>query len=246
MRYRRTPRKRGPLPLRKVLFFTSIFFIFMTLAGIWLVNTAIEPTLMKYAESETKKMATTVINHAIDKTISNKADINGVIKEVPKEEGSTGIQFDTERINRIRAEITLLVQKQLNGMEEGNVPLSNESNGKHEENTDGIIYRIPLGKATNNALLGNLGPKIPVELNAISDAQSDVKTTMEPFGINNAMIKVFLRIEVHAQVIIPFSSKPTKIITTVPIAMRVVTGDVPTYFNGNGSGGNPAITLPAK
>ena len=69
---------------------------------------------------------------------------------------------------------------------------------------------------------------------------------IKTYGINNALIKVYLEVEVDVQVLVPFASKQTKIVTTIPMGMRVVSGHVPTYFNGSGTGGNPAIQLPAK
>ena len=256
--YRRTRWKRkqsilrGPLPVKHAIFITFLFFLGTSLISLWIVNAAIEPTLMRYAESETKKITSLVINHAIKETISNNESMNDIITEIPKQGDNIavdGIQFNTEIINKIRSETSLLIQNQLSEIERGNLSsfdyLKDEvlvnSNG-----SKGIIHEVPLGKATNNALLGNLGPKIPVEMETISDVQSDVKTTLEPYGINNALIKVYLEVEVHAQVIIPFASKPTKIKTSIPMGMRVVSGHVPTYFNGSGSGGSPAIQLPTK
>ncbi len=243
---------RGPLPVKHVILITFLFFIGTSLLSLWIVNAAIEPTLMRYAESETKKLTSLVINHAIEETISKNSDMNEIITEVPKQGDNIavdGIQFNTEIINRIRSETSLLIQKQLSQIEKGNLSSFDYLKGQvmaDSNDSKGIIHEVPLGKATNNALLGNFGPKIPVEMETISDVQSDVKTTLEPYGINNALIKVYLEVEVHAQVIIPFASKPTKIKTSIPMGMRVVSGHVPTYFNGSGTGGGPAIQLPTK
>ena len=256
--YRRVRRKRkqsilrGPLPVKHAIMITFLFFLGTSLISLWIVNAAIEPTLMRYAESETKKITSLVINHAIKETISNNDNMNEIITEIPKQGDNIavdGIQFNTEIINKIRSETSLLIQNQLSEIERGNLSSFDYLKGEvlvDSNNSKGIIHEVPLGKATNNALLGNLGPKIPVEMETISDVQSDVKTTLEPYGINNALIKVYLEVEVHAQVIIPFASKPTKITTSIPMGMRVVSGHVPTYFNGSGSGGSPAIQLPTK
>ncbi|PQD95195.1 sporulation protein YunB [Pradoshia eiseniae] len=238
----------GPLPMKHVLLISFGFFIVSTILAIWIVNKAIEPTLMKYAESETKKMASVVINKAIEESIAENKDLNEVISEIPKEGEQIsveGIRFNTEIINRFRADTTTRIQEALSEIEAGNLSAVDYlSTGSKKE---GIIHEVPLGKVTNNALLGNMGPDIPVEIHSVSDVQSDVKTTLEPYGINNALIKVVLFVEVNAQVVVPFSSKPTKITTDVPIAMRTTSGQVPSYYNGNGGGGaGPAIQLPTK
>ncbi len=240
----------GPLPTKYVLLISLGFFIVSTILAIWIVNKAIEPTLLKYAESETKKMASVVINKAIEESIAKNKDLNDVITEIPKEGEEIsveGIRFNTEIINRFRADTTMRIQEALREIEAGDLSsvdyLSTSKDGK---NGDGIIHEVPLGKVTNNALLGNMGPDIPVEIHAVSDVQSDVKTTLEPYGINNALIKVVLFVEVNAQVVVPFASKPTKITTDVPIAMRTTSGQVPSYYNGSGNGAGPAIQLPTK
>lgn len=243
---------QGPLPLKHAILITFLFFLGTSLLSLWIVNSAIEPTLMRYAESETKKIASLVINNAIKETISKNDNMNDIITDIPKQGDNIavdGIQFNTEIINRIRSETSLLIQNQLIKIENGH--LSSVDYLKDQVTVDsndskGIIHEVPLGKATNNALLGNLGPKIPVQMGIVSDVQSDVKTTLEPYGINNALIKVYLEVEVDVQVLVPFASKQTKIVTTIPMGMRVVSGHVPTYFNGSGTGGNPAIQLPAK
>jgi sporulation protein YunB len=243
---------RGPLPVKHVILITFLFFMGTSLISLWIVNAAIEPTLMRYAESETKKLTSLVINQAIKETLSKHNDMDKIITDIPKQGDDIavdGIQFNTEIINRIRSETSLLIQNQLSEIENGHLSSFDYLKDRvmvKENGSKGIIHEVPLGKATNNALLGNLGPKIPVEMETISDIQSDVKTTLEPYGINNALIKVYLEVEVHAQVIIPFASKPTKITTTIPMGMRVVSGHVPTYFNGSGTGASPAIQLPAK
>ena len=71
----------GPLPMKHVLLISFGFFIVSTILAIWIVNKAIEPTLMKYAESETKKMASVVINKAIEESIAENKDLNEVISD---------------------------------------------------------------------------------------------------------------------------------------------------------------------
>jgi sporulation protein YunB len=237
-----------PLPFRYVLLISLVFFIFSTVAGLWIINKSIEPVLMRYAESQTRKIASLVINKAIDKKTTNVEDINNVIDIHSKGKVST-IQLKTSVINRALADTVAEIQKNIKEVEKGSFSsLSQvtdvEIETNKEKNSEGyIIWYVPLGQATKNALFGNLGPKIPIKFNAIGDIRPDVKMKATPMGINNTWIDASLHLVVSVQIITPFATKITKLTENIPIAAGLIQGDVPQYFNG-GSGSSPAIQLP--
>ena len=82
----------------------------------------------------------------------------------------------------------------------------------------------------NNSLLSNLGPKIPVKINLNGDVITDIKTEVQSYGINNALIKVNANIKVYMQVIIPFKTREIVVEANVPIVMKLVEGNVPSYY----------------
>ncbi|MEK3887770.1 sporulation protein YunB [Bacillus sp. FSL K6-3431] len=247
-RARRT--RRGPLPFRYVLLLSLVFFIFSTAAGLWIVNKGIKPTLVRYAESQTRKIAPMVINNAVKEVVPNVKDIKEVTETVPNGAGGTSTNFDTVIISRIKSDIETLVQANLKEAERGNLQaLEAEANieidmDKTAED-DGIVYSVPLGQATNNVLLGNLGPRIPIKFTAIGDVQTNIDYDMEPYGINSAFIVVSIQIVVHVQIIIPFESTMTKVTQSIPIAIGVLEGAVPQFYNGSGNTG-PSIQMPTK
>jgi len=247
---RRMPRK-GPLPLRYVILLTFVFFSFSTAAGLWIIDKGLEPTLMRYAESQTRKIATMVINNAINKEIASGMDIDKVLEFVPIDGGTTTIvKFNTEIINRVKAETTNLVQMNLKEAERGNLSSldlgSNIENVPNEEDRKaGIVYYIPLGKATKNVLLGNTGPMVPVKFTAIGDVTADVVWDTEEYGINNSLINVSVRVKANVQIIIPFATEIATVQEDIPIGSFYYPGKVPQFYNGGGVA-SPAIQLPGK
>lgn len=247
----RLPRK-GPLPFRYVFLITFVFFSLSTAAGLWIINEGLKPTLVSYADSQTRKIATLVISKAINKKVANVMDINQIIEETPSENGSTNlIKFNTEIINRVLAETTNLVQMNIKEAERGNLSALEfitevEIEMDETKGEEGIVYYVPLGQATNNALLGNLGPRIPVRFNAIGDIRSDVKTKVTEYGINNAYVEVFIHLEVNVQIIIPFATKVTTVKQDIPVAMGLIRGEVPQFYNGSGKGVAPSLELPVN
>ena len=205
---------------------------------------------MRYAESQTRKIATLVINKAINKKIASGMDIDKVIEFVPVDGGSTTVvKFNTEIINRVKAETTNIVQMNLKEAERGNLTslemLSDVEIVTDEDKEEGIIYYVPLGQATNNALLGNMGPKVPVKFNAIGDVTADVVWETEDHGINNTLINVSVRVKVNVQIIIPFATDIATVQEDIPIGSFYYPGKVPQFYNGGGST-SPAIQLPGR
>ncbi|RIW38877.1 sporulation protein YunB [Bacillus salacetis] len=240
--------RRGPLPFRYVFLLTFVFFMFSTAGGLWIINEGLKPTLVSYAETQTSRIGTLVINKAVSKKIANVMDINEVTQETDASDGEGGYrQFNTEIITRVQNEIVNLVQLNLKEAERGNLKdlefltdVDIEESGGEEE---GIVFSVPIGQATNNALLGNLGPKVPVKFNAIGDVVSDIETEVQEFGINNAMVKVYIHVQVNVQIIIPFATDTKTIEQKILVAMGLMKGEVPQFFNSGGDSA-PSIEVP--
>ena len=246
------PRRGGPLPFRYVIIITFVFFMISTGFGLWIINRGLKPTLLSYAETQTSTIGTTVINKAINKKVSGNLDLEEITEEVKDSEGNVvSLRFNTQKINRVLGEITNLVQLNLREAEEGNIEnlefiTDVEIDEEESKASKGIVYSVPLGQATNNALLGNLGPRVPVRFHSIGNVRSDIKHTVEPFGINNALVKVYIHLEVNVQIIIPFATKTETITQDILVAMDTVHLDVPQFFNNGGDGGGTSIQLPSN
>ncbi|WP_160722413.1 sporulation protein YunB [Bacillus sp. USDA818B3_A] len=248
-KFSRRIRKPGPLPFRYVLMLSFILFLFSTATGLWLVNKGIEPTLMRIATSETRNIASLVINRAITKRTTNVGDNNEVIKIVPGSNGKgQNAQLNTDLINRVLAETTAQIQRNLKTAKKGDIALLESDVEIETENTekeDGIVWYIPLGQATNITLLGNIGPKIPVKFHAIGEVEPDVHIETKEMGINNTWMEVSVDIEVSVQIITPFATEVTKLKQSIPVGSALVEGEVPQFYN-SGGGITPSIQLPEK
>lgn len=232
------------MPFKYVFLLTLIFFIISTTAGLWIINKGLKPTLMAYATSQTVQIASLIINNAILETKTE--DINNVITVDPE---TSLANFDTEKILTKLGETTRLILNNIKTAEHGDLDkleaISDvEFDVGETKKGDGIVYYVPLGQATNNALLGNLGPKIPVQFNAIGHMESDIETQFEEIGINNVYIEVVIKLRVSVQVIIPFATEVAELEQEIPIALGVLKGEVPQFYNDGGNGGAPSLELP--
>lgn len=253
-RRNRRPRRKllgGPLPFRYVMLLSFVFFIATTAIGVLLVNKGIEPILMRYAESETRNIASLVINRAITKRTTNVGDDNQVVHIIPSRDGTKqNFQLNTDLINRVLAETTAQIQKNIKAAKQGKLSqleqITDVEIDTEDTDENAIVWYFPLGLATNITLLGNLGPKIPVKFHAIGEVEPDVHIDYEGIGINNTLVNVTVEIEVSVQIIMPFATKITKLKQSIPVGSAMVEGEVPQFYNGGGTGTIPSIQLPEQ
>ncbi|MBW8349885.1 sporulation protein YunB [Bacillus sp. IITD106] len=243
-RYRKI--RRGPLPFRYVMLLSFVFFIFSTALGLWIVNKGIKPTLINYAESQTNKIAPAVINKAIEDVLPNVMGLDEVAEILP----SGAVKYKADIINKTQADLSRAIQLNLKQAERGNLESLQAETGvqiDYDESSkgEGIVYSFPIGQATNNALLGNLGPRIPIRFTAVGSVRSGVDSKVEQYPINNIFVTVFIPIEVSVQIIIPFGSEKTVVKQEVPLAIGLFPLAVPDFYNGNGTT-NPSIQFPTK
>ncbi|WP_051317102.1 sporulation protein YunB [Ectobacillus panaciterrae] len=253
MRTFRTSRfRRGPLPFRHVLAISFFIFLILTIQGLWIINKSIEPTLMTYAKMETNRLATLIITKAVNEEVKKGFQVDKLITAQTDNQGSvSAIDVNAEIVNSISTSITASVEKYLNMAERGETEklgIHGDSNINLAKNlkNDGVLFAVPLGQITKNALIGNLGPKIPVSFTTIGHVRTNVKPNIKAYGINTTAVEVLVEVEVTMQVIIPFETKETVVKTDVPVALHVIQGKVPDYYNGGKEGASPALPAPKK
>lgn len=225
---RSRPRK-GPLPFRYVLLLSFLIFVILTVQGLWIIEKGIRPTLVHIATTETRVIATKAINDAVSKKIAS--DLNQ--EELFIRDADNTIQFNTQMYNRILSEATNRVQRHLKAVEQGEAFDVSFDNEEAVTSDGGIIYTIPLGQATNNALLAHLGPQVPVRFSAIGDVKTDLNLKTFNTGINNTTMSVNFDVVVDVKIVIPFATNTEAIKTTIPVGLINIQGEVPEYYGGN-------------
>lgn len=189
----------------------------------------IKPMIISFSEMEANKLATLVINTAIkEENIASKSNLYEVKNNV--------INYNTKEINGILTSLTSKIQNYFNAIESGNIDEIGEDileKYDYKNLKKGVILYIPMGYLTGSSFLANSGPRIPLKIKLIGDVQTDIKETLSDYGLNNALLKICIYVEVATRSIIPFisSTQTTKI--EYPIVLKIIEGDVPEYYIGN-------------
>lgn len=211
-----------------ILIFISIILVFKY------INTKIMPIFLEYAEYQASKIATYVISKAVDEEVSKNLDIEDLFISTKDKEGNIkSIDFNPITINKISNMIKSNIFEYLEDLENGNMEKIKNTMLFSSRIKEGIIFEIPSGVVFDNIVLANLGPKVPVKLNMVGDILTDIKTKVTDYGINNVVIEVVIKVEVYEQVILPFGSKKITINTEIPIALKLIQGEIPSYFFNN-------------
>ena len=220
--------KKIKLKKNKKINFLIIIIILIIISVTFLFNIIgkkVTPIIINYAEKQSKKIALKVITEAVDNNVLNEINDDLFI------ETEKGIDYNTVVINKLLETISKNVRNYLKKLENGEIELDNNyTNVSQEKLKNGVIYEIPSGIIFNNGLLSNLGPKVPVKISLIGDIVTDIVTDIKEYGINNALIQIGIKVKVNEQVILPFATNEISIETNIPLIIKMVKGEVPSYY----------------
>ena len=234
---------------RNIILLIILFIIIGVIVFLNYINKQVTPLFFNVAKSETEKLATLIINDAVSKQLTDELNTDNLF-EINKDNSGTinSIDFNSKIVNQVLTTTTNSVSVNLKYLEEGRIDLitlpdSVLINYDKEDLEEGIIYRVPSGIVFGNTILSNIGPKIPVKLNLIGSITSNVKTKATNYGINNALIEVYVNLKVTLEVILPFTKEKTTVKSSVPLAIKLVQGNVPSFYSNSAT---PEISLPIE
>lgn len=225
------------------LFFVCFIFAFFF---IYYFHRTLGPGLIRCAEDEVEKLSVLTLNNGVRKYMANH-DMGDILQIVRKENGDISlVRYDTKKLNQFTIELTSLLTKDLDLLVKGNfedldLDIGRISSNSYLKVDEGILFMISLGSATGNSLLANIGPKIPLNLSVIGNVQTDVHSKVTNYGLNNAMIEIFVDIQMQMVIQMPFLSKKVKIKKSIPLTMEMVQGEIPNYYLDRESKDNSSI-----
>ena len=245
-------RLKKKLKIKKInILFLVIILIFIGIILIFnFVNKKISTVIMDYATLEAQKLSSIIINKAVSKHITEQIEPEDLFSVTQDSNGEIkSIDFNSSTVNKFLTETTNSIQINLRNIEKGDIDALEFSDSilidyNKENLKKGIIYEISSGLIFNNSLLSNIGPRIPVKISLLGDATGSVSSEVKNYGINNALIEVYVELAINEQVILPFYEDVIKVESKIPVAMKIVTGSVPDYYANGLNSATPALTIP--
>lgn len=149
------------------------------------------------------------------------------------------VSYDMDKSYKVLDLVTKELEDNINDLENGNVSnTQNISGGKN-----GILLKLPMFIG-NNAIISNLGPKIYVPINFVGSILTNLKTKITDYGINNALVEIYVTVKLSTNIISPTSSKVEVIDYDVLIASVVVNGRVPSIYGGLIQSKSSGLSIP--
>ncbi len=91
---------------------------------------------------------------------------------------------------------------------------------------------IPLGNLVGSSLLLGKGPEVPVEITMLTSSHIDLKNELMSAGINQTKHQIKLDVVVDIDVILPWNTMSTQVVSEILVAETVIVGSVPdTYLS---------------
>ena len=164
--------------------------------------------------SDAVDLMTLCVNDTINRTLAGRDYGYDYFVTIDRDESGavTAIKANMARINALSSE---LLSDIVEAADKGELSLS-----------------IPLGNILGSSLLLGKGPDIPVDITLLTSSRVDFKNEISAAGINQTKHEMKLDVVVDIDVVLPWRTVSTQVVTEILIAETVIVGEVPqTYLN---------------
>jgi sporulation protein YunB len=184
---------------------------------------------MPYINVEVERLVNNVVNRAINDVMSN-VDVKDVLIN------DENISYDALKINEIENKVDKKIQQELLNIDDGDVSEYFVPNrikkGRFKKIKNGILCDVSIGSIRGSTVFSNIGPTIPIKLLFSSQLNSSMNVDISEYGINNAIVKIYINLDIHTQITMPITSKRKCISIKKPVIIDIVRGKIPNYYTG--------------
>ena len=219
--------------VKKIILIVSFAFI-CSIYMVLRIGKNLNPIIKSYSTIEAERFGIYMINHSLDNKFLKEIDDDIFTTTINSKGEIQMIDFKSKKVNEILEKATRKVQKNLIKLENGDIEefelADTFRNLKFKKVKKGVVCELPEGTVYSNSLLANNGPIIPIKLNFIGQVTGNMKTKMKNYGINNTYFEITINIEVKERVSMPLRSEEVTVRTSIPIAMKIIQGTIPNYY----------------
>lgn len=224
-------KKRNKYKKINIILIIFVFLIISIICVLNLFSKKAVPVFLNYSEIEVKRIASLIVNNSLINEVGTKVVFDDlfVVKE-DKEGNIVSMDINSAKVNNILVEASNILEENFKYLEKGEIDKLKVDNLNINSKKKGVIYELPSGIIFNNVFLNNLLPKIPVRLNLVGTIFCELTTDVESYGINNAIFRVNIHAKTELKVVLPFTNKNVKLEASIPIIIKIIEGDVPSYY----------------
>ena len=195
-------------------------------------NAVITPRILEIANMRFNNMTNLIVHKSFDKDNLRPELLDDVIKINYVNNEISTVDFNMASIYELADIVSESFNKNFSYAESGQLEKLGYYDSDAINVTNGYVLKLPIGVASRNVFLANLGPKIPVKIKFIGTVLTEVRTKVSDYGINNALIEVYFDISIEREIITPVAFEVVKLPYTLLVSSKIVYGKVPNFYAG--------------
>ena len=177
------------------------------------IEAGTRPLVGAMAQAKLQNTVTALINDTVTQSLSAQAvaytDL--VTMQTDAAGNITAMSTDSARLNALRADILSRLIPQVDAI-------------------DGKTLSIPLGSLTGLTVLSGWGPRLPVEVVAVTAAAAQYRSDFSAAGINQTRHQVMLDVSVEVTLLLSGEQTQEQVEESVCIAETILVGQVPQAY----------------
>ena len=224
--------KKKKLKLSTKLFIIIGLIIFFTLFLLNYYYNKINPKIVEVSQEKIEKLTENYLTENIGYNLLKDIKFGEILEINKNSEGEIlYLDYNLEKSYKVLQVITDEIIRKINELENGKVDVSFYDD-ELISNNHGLMLKVPLLIASSNALLANMGPKIYIKINFDDSILTNIKSKVTNYGMNNALIELYVTIKIKHMLLSPVVNKKQTIKYNVLVAAKVINGRVPEFYGG--------------
>lgn len=217
-----------------VIFFTTLFFI------IYIKKANKE--IIRVANIKIEEYMQSFLSNNIGYELLKKEELDGIININKNNQGEIlYVDYKLDKAYYVLDIVTKKLDTLISELENGNSTIKS----KDIVNCNNVIaLKLPLFIANSNIFLSNLGPKVYIPIRFVGKLLTNIKTSIVPYGLNNALVEMYITIEITTNIIAPVGNNNEKIKYDVLISSNVINGRVPEIYGGRIDAKSNNLSIP--
>lgn len=244
MKRLRTYKIKSKNTMNKLMF---IVFFCAFVCSIMLFNiysSKVTPKAVIIIDQKLDKILYQFFSDLITNDVINRESVNDILEITKNNKGEIlAVNYDLEKTYKILTDVSQILKNGINDLENGKINVTiYDKYLKGSEN--GLILNVPLFLGSSNIFLNNIGPRIPVLINFNESLLTNIKTKVTNYGLNNALLEIYITVEMQKLIITPVNKNVEKFYYDILIGALVVNGSVPNFYGGSYENSSEILDIP--
>lgn len=216
--------------LNDVLLTVFVLIVIFSIIELNIINKKVTPNILKISEAKINKILSIALTNSFqDELLKEELGNIIVLDKTGSEIGE--VNFNLREVYKVVSVISARLRSNISLIEKGQWQalgiIDNDLVKK-----DGFILSLPIGIGSSSLFFASLGPRIPVKVKILNTMLSGIETRITSYGINNALIEIYMKVEIEKDIITPVILKNNKQDYTILIASKIIYGRIPSIYSG--------------